>query len=154
MPPPSDLRFLIDRVADALGDAATPERVEAVARAVLAAERGPARNGRTATADEPPPSPAVGDGPISGRILVTAFGCDAPGILAALTAELRDLGVNVLDVSQKILQGYFTLILLADLGASGASPGRVQERLSQHGERLGVRVLVQHEELFYAMHRP
>ena len=146
---PTDLRALIDRVAAALGPDATPERVETIARAVLEAERG---NG--AAASPAPASPVIGDGPISGRILVTSYGCDRPGILAALTTELFEAGVNVLDVSQKILQGYFTLILLADLSDSGLGPQDVQRRLSKHADRLGVRVLVQHEELFYAMHRP
>lgn len=146
MPSPADVRALIDRIADALGPEATPERVERIARAALAA--------LPAEPPPPPTRPTVGSGPISGRILVTAYGCDRPGILAAIASELRDLGVNVLDVSQKILQGYFTLILLADLTGSGRTPKEVQERLSGHGDRLGIRILVQHEELFYAMHRP
>ena len=146
---PTDLRALIDRVADALGPDASPAQVEAVARAVLAAE-----DGQAAPAPAPAFSPTVGDGPISGRIIVTSYGCDRPGILAALTSELFEAGVNILDLSQKILQGYFTLILLADLSASGLSPTEVQDRLAAPSERLGVRTLVQHEELFHAMHRP
>lgn len=144
---PDDLRSLIDRVATALGPDATPDRVESIARAVLSARDGFSPEGRA-------PSPVVGDGPISGRILVTAYGCDRPGVLAAITGELHALGVNVLDVSQKILQDYFTLILLADVTGSGATPGRVRERLTPHAERLGVEVRVQHEEIFQAMHRP
>ena len=144
---PTDIRALIERITAALGPDATPAQVETIARAVLASENG---NGQA----RPAASPTVGSGPISGRILVTSYGCDRPGILAALTTELFEAGVNVLDVSQKILQGYFTLILLADLSASGLSPTDVQQRLTRHAERLGVRVLVQHEELFYAMHRP
>lgn len=146
-PMPTDVRALIDRIAAALGPEASPAQVESVARAVLASENGQA-------VPAPASSPTVGDGPISGRIIVTSYGCDRPGILAALTTELFEAGVNILDVSQKILQGYFTLILLADLSASGLSPTDVQRRLAAHGDRLGVRVLVQHEELFYAMHRP
>jgi ACT domain-containing protein len=146
---PTELRSLIDRIADALGPEATPERVESVARAVIATG-----NGLATPSTDPMVATSVGDGPVTGRILVTAYGCDQPGILAALTSELRDLNVNVLDVSQKILQGYFTLILLADISGSGITVGSVRDRLMAHGERLGVRVLVQHEELFYAMHRP
>ena len=147
---PADVRALIERIAAALGPDASPAQVEAIARAVLGHERG---DGASASAG-PPSSPTVGGGPISGRILVTSFGCDRPGILAAITTELFEAGVNVLDVSQKILQGYFTLILLADLAGSGLGPKDVQQRLTTHADRLGVRVLVQHEELFYAMHRP
>lgn len=146
----SEIRAIIDRVAEALGPGATPAQVEEVARAVIAAGGDGAGGSRQPGA---PATHVVGDGPISGRILVTAYGCDQPGILAAVTSELRDLKVNVLDVSQKILQDYFTLILLADLEGSGATPGRVQERLSAHADRLGVRIMVQHEELFYAMRR-
>jgi ACT domain-containing protein len=144
----AELSALIDRIAAALGSDASPQQVETVARAVLATS--PASGG---SVDAPPDHQVVGDGPISGRILVTAYGCDRPGILAAITSEMRDLGVNVLDVSQKILQGYFTLILLADITGSGVTTRRVQERLSSHGADLGVRILVQHEELFYAMNR-
>jgi ACT domain-containing protein len=144
---PQDLRALIERIADALGPDASPSQVESIARAALG-QNGHAE-GRT-----PSNTPAVGAGPISGRIIVTSYGCDRPGILSALTTELFEAGVNILDVSQKILQGYFTLILLADLSASGLSPAEVQRRLSGPSERLGVRTLVQHEELFHAMHRP
>jgi len=145
---PDNVRALIDRIADALGPDASPAQVESVARAVLSAQNG------HATPARPSNAPAVGVGPISGRIVVTSYGCDRPGILSALTPELFEAGVNILDVSQKILQGYFTLILLADLSASGLSPSEVQQRLSVPSERLGVRTLVQHEELFHAMHRP
>lgn len=143
----AELQSLIDRVADALGPEATPAAVEEVVRAISVS---PQTNRSSETVNRQ----SIGDGPITGRIIVTAYGCDQPGILAAITSELRDLRVNVLDVSQKILQDYFTLILLADLSGSGSSPRDVQERLGAHGDRLGVRVLVQHEELFHAMHRP
>jgi len=144
---PTDIRALIERITAALGPDATPAQVETIARAVLGSGNGQAR-------PAPASSPTVGGGPISGRILVTSYGCDRPGILAAITTELFEAGVNVLDVSQKILQGYFTLILLADLSSSGRGPKDVQQRLAKHADRLDVRVLVQHEELFYAMHRP
>src|SRR6056297_3293049 len=104
---PDNVRALIDRIADALGPDASPAQVESVARAVLSAQNG------HATPARPSNAPAVGVGPISGRIVVTSYGCDRPGILSALTTELFEAGVNILDVSQKILQGYFTLILLA-----------------------------------------
>lgn len=146
---PADVRALIDRIARALGPEATPERVERVARAVLDAG--------TASPSRPPPRPSSAPAPLSAgrptRVVVTAYGRDTPGVLAAITAELSASGANVLDVSQKILQGYFTLVLVADL-AAGSDLGAARDRLSARGETFGARVLLQHEELFDAMHRP
>ena len=154
MPRPArDVRALIDRIADALGSEATPERVERVARAVLDAQ---APGAPTA----PPRSPGpAGDGrggaaPTDGtRVVVTAYGRDTPGVLAAITAELAASGANLLDVSQKILQGYFTVVLVADLDAD-ADLGAARDQLQARGEAFGARVLLQHEDLFQAMHRP
>ena len=153
---PADVRALIDRIADALGAEATPDRVERVARAVLDASGDPAAPPRPA-----PPGSASGrggadaDGPRAGgpRVVVTAYGRDTPGVLAAITAELAASGANLLDVSQKILQGYFTVVLVADLDAD-ADLGSARDRLQARGESFGARVLLQHEDLFQAMHRP
>ena len=146
---PADVRALIDRIASALGSEATPERVERVARAVLDA-RAPSAPGRA-----PAPVAALPSRPASGatRVVVTAYGLDRPGVLAAVTAELSASGANILDVSQKVLQGYFTLVLMADLSA-GTDLGAIRDGLQSRGEALGARVLLQHEELFQAMHRP
>lgn len=148
---PADVRALIDRIAHALGPEATPERVERVARAVLDARTEPAR----------PPAPArrgasadVSAAPAGAtRVVVTAYGEDQPGVLAAITAELSAAGANVLDVSQKVLQGYFTVVLVADLAAD-TDLGAVRQTLQTRGDGMGARVLLQHEELFQAMHRP
>lgn len=146
---PPDLRPLIDRIAAALGDEATPERVERVARAVLDA-RAPAPAAHLPSASAPRPGrPASGDT----RVVVTAYGYDRPGVLAAIAAELSASGANILDVSQKVLQGYFTVVLVADL-PDGTDLGAVRDGLQSRGEAVGARVLLQHEELFQAMHRP
>ena len=146
--PTTDVRSLIDRVATALGSEATPERVERVARAVL--EAGSTSRTDTNGAGHV----AIPEGPAPGRtrVVVTAYGRDRPGVLAALTAELSAAGANVLDVSQKVLQGYFTVVLFADLDEGDL--GATRDALSRRGADLGARVLLQHEELFQAMHRP
>ena len=145
---PADVRALIDRIASALGSEATPERVERVARAVLDA---------SATAPDPRDgavahrvAPAQGG---ATRVVVTAYGLDRPGVLAAVTAELSASGANILDVSQKVLQGYFTLVLVADL-PEGLDLAAARDGLQSRGDALGARVLLQHEDLFQAMHRP
>ena len=152
---PTDVRALIDRIATALGAEATPERVERVARAVLESAGdapGGAASGRPSSA---PAAHAVASAPSGGaaRVVVTAYGLDRPGVLAAVTAELSASGANILDVSQKVLQGYFTLVLVADLPPS-LDLGAARDALQARGEALGARVLLQHEDLFQAMHRP
>ncbi|MEM0963172.1 MAG: ACT domain-containing protein [Bacteroidota bacterium] len=146
---PSEIRDLIDRVTSALGSEATPDRVERVARAVLDA-RSPTGSGGAsrvvALAEGIRPAPGAT------RVVVTAYGLDRPGVLAGITAELSAAGANVLDVSQKVLQGYFTVVLVADL--PDADLAATRDALQRRGESLGARVLLQHEELFQAMHRP
>ena len=144
---PADVRALIDRIASALGAEATPERVERVARAVLdASGRVPGAAAVSHAVASPPTGGAA-------RVVVTAYGLDRPGVLAAVTAELSASGANILDVSQKVLQGYFTLVLVADLPPA-LDLGAARDALQARGEALGARVLLQHEDLFQAMHRP
>lgn len=146
---PDTTHALVESIASALGDDATPERVEQIARGVLMNAQPSGQSGQGEVSPELGPSrPAPG----ATRFLVTAYGVDSPGVLSTITAELADAGANILDVSQKVLQGYFTVILLADL--PGQDLSTLQGRLLAKGEQLGVRVLVQHEDLFQAMHRP
>ena len=150
---PTDVRALIDRIAAARGDEATPERVERVARAVLDARAPFSGDGAPARAPAPPALGPEAPPPGATRVVVTAYGHDQPGVLAAITAELSAAGANILDVSQKVLQGYFTVVLVADLPA-GSDLGAVRDGLQSRGETMGARVLLQHEDLFQAMHRP
>ena len=139
-----DLRRLVDRIAEALGPTADPASVEAVAAAVLDV----VDEGRPGAPGSPPP-PAPGD-----RVIITAYGHDRPGILAGITNAVSGAGCNILDVSQKILQEYFTLIMIADVAALHSSVADLQRQLADVGSRLGVRVMVQREDLFEHMHRP
>ncbi|GAB5534627.1 MAG: hypothetical protein Rubg2KO_08760 [Rubricoccaceae bacterium] len=140
---PDSVRALIDRIAASLGPDASPERVERVARAIVDANPTEAAHGAQ------PQRAAAGET----RVVVTAYGLDVPGVRAAVTSELASLGANILDVSQKVLQGYFTLVLFADL-PHGLDVSSLRDALATRAKDLSVRILVQHEELFQAMHRP
>src|SRR5690625_3569926 len=135
-----DIRPLVTRVARALGPDATPEKVEAVVAAVLE--------------DDALPRPALSSPDSGERAIVTAYGVDHPGGLRDVTAGVSEAGCNILDVAQKILQGYCTLIMITDLAGLRGASADLQKQLNAIGEALGVRVMVQHEELFDAMHRP
>ena len=139
-----NIRRLVDRIADALGPGADPARVEAIAAAVL----------DTFDADAPEvPDTRPAKEPID-RVIVTAYGLDKPGILAGITNAVSGAGCNIRDVSQKILQEYFTLIMIADISAMHASVADLQKQLAEVGRHLGVRIMVQREDLFERMHRP
>lgn len=87
------------------------------------------------------------------RVIVTVVGRDQIGIIAWVTGRLAEYSVNVLDISQTILQGFFTMIMVVDISQSTASLGRISERFNEEGEERGLKVTVQHEEVFAFMHR-
>ena len=139
-----DIRRLVNRIAEALGPDADPARIEAVAAVVLDVVDADSASAR-------PSSPTKTPGE---RVIVTAYGHDKPGILAGITNAVSGAGCNILDVSQKILQEYFTLIMIADISALRGSVRDLQQQLSEVADRLDVRVMVQREDLFESMHRP
>ena len=87
------------------------------------------------------------------RAIVTVIGKDQVGIIAAVCSLLAEQGVNVLDISQTILQEYFTMIMLVDTGRCSLPFGELAEALRTWGETMGLSVRIQHEDIFNAMHR-
>ncbi|MFO7534612.1 MAG: ACT domain-containing protein [Kiritimatiellia bacterium] len=87
------------------------------------------------------------------RIVIAVIGRDRPGILAGVTGILAARGANILDVSQTILSGLFTMIMIADIAASASPFADLKKELGEHGRGQGLSVMVQHEDLFRAMHR-
>ncbi len=148
------LRQIVQTTRTELGAGATAEAVEAVVRRVVAEiEAGEPGASLGGPADGDAPGSPVRPTVPSERALVTAFGRNGSGIMAALSGTLSRYEVDVLDVQQRLMQGFFTLIMLIDLSRSGADVGAVRDALQATGERLGIRVLLQHEDLFRAMHR-
>ncbi len=89
----------------------------------------------------------------SDRIIVTVIGQDRVGIIAGVSTVLADAGVNIVDISQTTLREFFTMILMADLGGADIRFDELKQRLAALGEELGVRIDVQHEDVFKFMHR-
>jgi ACT domain-containing protein len=109
------------------------------------------RNGRPVPAllDLDAPQGLTGEGDL---VILSAFGQDRLGILAALTGAIAEQGGSVRDVSQTILQGYFSLILSVAL-PSAASFAAFKDRVKSIGSSLGLEVAVQRQAIFQAMHR-
>ncbi len=87
------------------------------------------------------------------RAIITVVGKDKIGIIAGITSVLSKHKVNVLDISQTILQEYFTMIMLVDLSRMEISLAELKQKLEEEGSNLGVSVRIQHEEIFQSMHR-
>lgn len=86
------------------------------------------------------------------RAIVTVIGKDKPGIISSVSTALADNNVNVEDISQTIVQGNFTMIMLCDLDNAKLTLKELKATLEKLGESIGVSIHVQHEDVFNAMH--
>jgi ACT domain-containing protein len=83
--------------------------------------------------------------------IITVLGKDQMGIIAAVCAYLSESGINILDVSQTIVQGYFNMMMIVDL-ADAPEFYAVQDRLAEIGGNFGVIIKLQREDIFNCMH--
>lgn len=86
------------------------------------------------------------------RCIVSVLGKDRSGIVAAIAGVLADKGANIDDISQKILNDIFSMTMIVRLNTELADFNEVQTALTEAGEKLGVQVLIQREELFQSMY--
>ena len=87
------------------------------------------------------------------KAIVTVIGKDTVGIIAAVCALLSQHNVNVLDISQTVMQDYFTMIMMVDLTESSVSVAGLASSLEQSGAERGLSIRIQREDIFNAMHR-
>lgn len=87
------------------------------------------------------------------RAIVTVIGVDRMGIIAEVSRILAESKVNILDISQSVLQEYFAMIMLVDLAQMNCSFADLSTKLDAEGNILGVSIQVQREEVFKAMHQ-
>ena len=87
------------------------------------------------------------------RAIITVIGKDKVGIIAAVSNVLADSNVNILDISQTIMQDMFTMIMLTDVSGSSIESGILSGRLESKGRELGLYIKIQHEDIFNSMHR-
>lgn len=87
------------------------------------------------------------------RAILTIIGSDRVGIIAGIANVLSDVNVNILDISQSVIREYFTMIMMVDVGQASVSFEALRKALDDKGHQLGVKVEIQREEIFQAMHR-
>lgn len=87
------------------------------------------------------------------KAIVTVIGRDQVGIIAAVCTLLSEKNVNVMDISQTIMQEYFTMIMLVDVSAANVPFAQLKEELAAAGEARNLDIRIQREDIFNAMHR-
>ncbi len=89
----------------------------------------------------------------SDRIIISVFGVDHPGIVAGVAEILSEAQCSIIDINQTVVQGKFAMVIIADATRAQASVTDLKDRLRSEGEKLGVHIYAQREDLFNAMHR-
>ena len=87
------------------------------------------------------------------RAIITVAGKDRVGITAAVCSLLAQHNINILDITQTVLQEYFTMVMLVDTSACAQSIGDMSDILDQAGKEQGLSIRIQREDIFNAMHR-
>ena len=91
-------------------------------------------------------------GEVNMRAVVTVMGRDKTGIIARTSTLLADNGINILDITQTIIQDIFTMVMLVEL-AKDTEIAVISEKLDVLAGELGVEIRIQHEDIFNSMHR-
>ena len=87
------------------------------------------------------------------KAVVTVVGKDQVGIIAAVCIKLAEYNVNVLDISQTVMQGYFTMMMAAEVSQCNIPLADLVTEMARIGEEMGLSIRVQREDIFQAMHR-
>ena len=87
------------------------------------------------------------------RGVITVLGNDKVGIIASICTYLAEANINILDISQTILQGFFSMMMVVDVSKRNRSFDDLVSELNALGEKIGLQIKIQHEEIFNSMHR-
>ena len=87
------------------------------------------------------------------KVVITVVGKDCVGIIAKVCTYLSDNGINVLDISQTIVRGYFNMMMVTDATKCEKDNGVLAKELEDLGNQIGVVIRCQHEDIFNVMHR-
>ena len=87
------------------------------------------------------------------KAIVTVVGKDQVGIIAAVCVKLAEYNVNVLDISQTVMQGYFTMMMVVEVSAATLPLAELVGIMEEMGKERGLSIRLQREDIFEAMHR-
>ena len=87
------------------------------------------------------------------KAIITVIGKDTTGIIASVCTLLAENKINILDISQRVMEGFFTMTMLVDLTNSTVDFADISDKLTAKGEEMGLSIRIQREDIFDLMHR-
>lgn len=87
------------------------------------------------------------------RVVLTIVGKDKVGITAKVSNALAEMNINIININQNIMQGFFNMVLIADMAEANVPIAEAREKMAALGVEIGVEIRLQSEEIFSAMHR-
>lgn len=131
-------KITLQAIAD-LGDKASPDLVKEVVSQVI---------DQAGSFSKP-----ISSEKSTGKVILTSFGMNHPGIVAGVTQALSQANVDINDMSQKIMGDFYTMIIILDISNSSKDLSGLQNELNNIAEKLKIKIYLQHEDLFRYMHR-
>lgn len=87
------------------------------------------------------------------RVVLTIVGKDKVGITAKVSNALAEMNINIININQNIMQGFFNMVLIADMSEANVTLAAARTNMAELGKEIGVEIRLQSEEIFTAMHR-
>ena len=87
------------------------------------------------------------------QVVLTIVGKDKVGIIARVANALADMNINIININQNIMQGFFNMVLIADMKGANVTLAKARENMAELGNEIGVEIRLQSAEIFAAMHR-
>lgn len=134
------IRKLTIEAINELGEEATPQKVKDIVSKAAEKYSGESELPSKTDASE-------------GRVILTTFGINAPGVVAAITKSLSEAKCDIQDISQKIMEEFFTMIMIVDITNSPKDFKELQEEMKKVADDLKIKIYLQHEDVFRMMHR-
>lgn len=87
------------------------------------------------------------------QVILTSFGLNKPGVIAAITKALSEANCDISDLSQKLMGDFFTMIMIVNTSNSTLSLNEIQNKMKKISDEMKIKIMMQHEEIFKSMHR-
>ena len=146
-------RAIYERLGTGMDETAVEQLVTDIYRTV---EPELARNGAAPVPTRPLSSASSGAPAQEGsadRLIISVFGIDHPGIVAGVSQILAEAGCSIVDINQTVVQGKFAMVIIANTARAQSTVTELKDRFRVEGDKLGVHIYAQREDLFNAMHR-